>query len=103
DYTLSNPFGASAPARISINVNPRPVAPALNASAIAGTVLNVDLTTTARGGPFTAANVVSVSPAEAGTASISASGTGYTLAFTAAATFGGAVRITYTLSHAFAT
>ncbi|WP_425604150.1 putative Ig domain-containing protein [Stenotrophomonas pavanii] len=103
DYTLSNPFGASAPARISINVNPRPVAPALNASAIAGTVVNVDLTTTARGGPFTAANVVSVSPAEAGTASISASGTGYTLAFTAAATFGGAVRITYTLSNAFAT
>ncbi|AEM49468.1 outer membrane autotransporter barrel domain protein [Stenotrophomonas maltophilia JV3] len=103
DYTLSNPFGASAPARISVNVNPRPVAPALTASAIAGTMVNVDLTTTARGGPFTAANVVSVSPAEAGTASISASGTGYTLAFTAAATFGGAVRITYTLSNAFAT
>ncbi|WP_313415010.1 putative Ig domain-containing protein [Stenotrophomonas sp.] len=103
DYTLSNPFGASAPARISVNVNPRPVAPALTASAIAGTVVNVDLTTTARGGPFTAANVVSVSPAEAGTAIVSASGTGYTLAFTAAATFGGAVRITYTLSNAFAT
>ncbi|WP_294990045.1 putative Ig domain-containing protein [uncultured Stenotrophomonas sp.] len=103
DYTLSNPFGASAPARISVNVNPRPVAPALTASAIAGTAVNVDLTTTARGGPFTAANLVSVSPAEAGTASISASGTGYTLAFTSAATFGGAVRITYTLSNAFAT
>lgn len=103
DYTLSNPFGASAPARISVNVNPRPVAPALTASAIAGTVVNVDLTTTACGGPFTAASVVSVSPAEAGTASVSASGTGYTLAFTAAATFGGAVRITYTLSNAFAT
>jgi large repetitive protein len=103
DYTLSNPFGVSAPARVSVTVNPRPVAPALTASAIAGRVVNVDLTSTARGGPFTAANLVSVSPAEAGTASISASGTGYTLAFTAAATFGGAVRITYTLSNAYAT
>ncbi|MGF6418916.1 outer membrane autotransporter protein [Stenotrophomonas sp. AN71] len=103
DYTLSNPFGVSAPARISVTVNPRPVAPALTATAIAGRVVNVDLTSTARGGPFTAANVVSVSPADAGTATIAASGAGYTLAFTSAATFGGAVRITYTLSNAYAT
>ncbi|MHC1654666.1 putative Ig domain-containing protein [Stenotrophomonas maltophilia] len=103
DYTLSNPFGASAPARISVTVNPRPVAPALTATAIAGRVVTVDLTSTARGGPFTAANLVSVSPADAGTATITASGAGYTLAFTSAATFGGAVRITYTLSNAYAT
>lgn len=103
DYTLSNPFGASAPARISVTVNPRPVAPALTAAAIAGRVVTVDLTSTARGGPFTAANLVSVSPANAGTATITASGAGYTLAFTSAATFGGAVRITYTLSNAYAT
>ncbi len=103
EYTLSNPFGASAPARISVTVNPRPVAPALTATAIAGRVVNVDLTSTARGGPFTAAAVVSVSPADAGTATITASGAGYTLAFTSAATFGGAVRITYTLSNAYAT
>lgn len=103
DYTLSNPFGASAPARISVTVNPRPVAPALTATAIAGRVVNVDLTSTARGGPFTAANLVSISPADAGTATITASGAGYTLAFTSAATFGGAVRITYTLSNAYAT
>lgn len=103
EYTLSNPFGASAPARISVTVNPRPVAPALTATAIAGRVVNVDLTSSARGGPFTAAAVVSVSPADAGSATITASGAGYTLAFTPAATFGGAVRITYTLSNAFAT
>lgn len=103
EYTLSNPFGASAPARISVTVNPRPVAPALTATAIAGRVVNVDLTSSARGGPFTAAAVVSVSPADAGSATITASGAGYTLAFTSAATFGGAVRITYTLSNAYAT
>ncbi len=103
DYTLSNPFGASAPARISVTVNPRPVAPALTATAIAGRVVTVDLTSTARGGPFTAATLVSVSPADAGTATITASGAGYALAFTSAATFGGAVRITYTLSNAYAT
>ncbi len=103
EYTLSNPFGASAPARISVTVNPRPVAPALTATAIAGREVKVDLTSTARGGPFTAAAVVSVSPADAGSAIITASGAGYTLAFTSAATFGGAVRITYTLSNAYAT
>lgn len=103
EYTLSNPFGASVPAPVRVTVNPRPVAPALTATAIAGRVVNVDLTSTARGGPFTAAAVVSVSPADAGTATISASGAGYTLAFTSAATFGGAVRITYTLSNAYAT
>ena len=103
EYTLSNPFGASAPARISVTVNQRPVAPALTATAIAGREVTVDLTSGARGGPFTAAAVVSVSPADAGSATIAASGAGYTLAFTSAATFGGAVRITYTLSNAFAT
>ncbi|WP_439449035.1 putative Ig domain-containing protein [Stenotrophomonas sp. ATs4] len=103
EYTLSNPFGASAPAPVRVTVNPRPVAPALTAIVIAGRVVNVDLTSTARGGPFTAAAVVSVSPADAGAATISASGAGYTLAFTSAATFGGAVRITYTLSNAYAT
>lgn len=103
EYTLSNPFGASAPARISVTVNPRPVASALTATAIAGREVKVDLTSTARGGPFTAAAVVSVSPADAGNATITASGAGYTLAFTSAATFGGAVRITYTLSNAYAT
>ncbi|MEG0182733.1 MAG: putative Ig domain-containing protein [Stenotrophomonas sp.] len=102
DYTLSNAFGASAPARVTVTVNPRPVAPALTATAIAGAAVTVDLTTSARGGPFTAASVVSVSPAEAGTATITGSAGSYSLVFTSAAAFGGAVRISYTLSNAFA-
>ncbi|ODU66499.1 MAG: hypothetical protein ABT16_01590 [Rhodanobacter sp. SCN 65-17] len=103
DYTLSNAFGTSQPAHVTLAVNPRPVAPALNAKTIAGVTVQVDLTTAARGGPFTAANVVSIMPANAGTATVRSSNGGYTLAFTPAATFGGVAKVTYTLSNAFAT
>lgn len=103
DYTLSNAFGTSQPAHVTLTVNPRPVAPALTAKTIAGVTVEVDLTTGAHGGPFTAANVVSIMPANAGTATVSSSNGGYTLAFTPAATFGGIAKVTYTLSNAFAT
>jgi len=103
DFTLSNAFGASQPAHATITVNARPVAPNLTASVIAGTTVQVDLTTTAHGGPFTDAKVVSVSPANAGTATVKSSNGGYTLSFTAAPTFGGMAQISYTLSNAFAT
>jgi uncharacterized protein YhjY with autotransporter beta-barrel domain len=103
DYTLSNAFGTSQPAHVTLTVNPRPVAPTLTAKTIAGATVQVDLTTGAHGGPFTAANVVSIMPANAGTATVSSSNGGYTLAFTPAATFGGIAKVTYTLSNAFAT
>lgn len=103
DYTLSNAFGTSQPAHITLTVNPRPVAPALTAKTVAGATVQVDLTAGAHGGPFTAANVVSIMPANAGTATVSSSNGGYTLAFTPAATFGGIAKVTYTLSNAFAT
>jgi outer membrane autotransporter protein len=103
DFTLSNPFGTSQPAHATITVNARPVAPNLTASVIAGTTVQVDLTTTAHGGPFTDAKVVSVSPANAGTATVKSANGGYKLSFTAAPTFGGMAQISYTLSNAFAT
>ncbi|HTM83619.1 MAG TPA: putative Ig domain-containing protein, partial [Mycobacterium sp.] len=103
DYTLSNAFGTSQAAHVTLTVNPRPVAPALTATAAAGTTVQVDLTTGAHGGPFTAAKVVSISPAHAGSATIASTGGGYTLAFTSAASFDGVVQITYTLSNAYAT
>ncbi|KQX97256.1 hypothetical protein ASD22_08165 [Rhodanobacter sp. Root480] len=104
DYTLSNAFGTSAPAHVTLTVNPRPVAPALTATATAGTTVQVDLTAAAHGGPFTAAKVVSVSPVNAGTATITATDAGhYTLAFAADPAFGGVAQIIYTLSNAFAT
>lgn len=103
DFTLSNAFGVSAPARATITVNPIPVAPALSAQVLAGSSVQVDLTTAAHGGPFTGAAVVSVSPANAGTASIHATANGYALQFTAGTTFGGVAQVSYTLSNAYAT
>ena len=102
DYTVSNPFGASKPAHVTLTVNPMPVAPSLAATVIAGKTVQVDLTTTAHGGPFTGAKVVSVSPSNAGSASIAASAGGYTLSFTAAPTFSGSASLSYTLSNAYA-
>jgi uncharacterized protein YhjY with autotransporter beta-barrel domain len=104
DFTLSNAFGASQPAHVTITVNARPVAANLTASVIAGTSVQVDLTTTARGGPFTGARLVSISPSNAGSATVQSSANGgYTLSFTAAPTFGGVAQVSYTLSNAFAT
>ena len=103
DYTLSNAFGASKPAHVALTIDGVPVAPTLEATTIAGSTVQIDLTTSAHGGPFTAATLVSVSPANAGSATIKASGTGYTLSYTAAPTFGGAAVLRYTLSNAYAT
>jgi uncharacterized protein with beta-barrel porin domain len=104
DFTLTNAFGTSQPAHVAVTVNARPVAQNLTASVIAGTTVKVDLTTTAHGGPFTDAKLVSISPANAGSASVQPSANGgYTLSFTAAPTFGGMAQISYTLANAFAT
>jgi uncharacterized protein with beta-barrel porin domain len=104
DFTLTNAFGVSQPAHVAVTVNARPVAQNLTASVIAGTTVKVDLTTTAHGGPFTDAKLVSISPANAGSASVQPSANGgYTLSFTAAPTFGGMAQISYTLANAFAT
>lgn len=102
-YTLSNAFGASAPAQVTITVNPVPVAPSLSASTEAGRAVQVDVTSAAHGGPFTAAAIVSLSPANAGSASTQASGSGYVVVFTPASTFSGAVQVNYTLANAYAT
>lgn len=102
DYTVSNPFGASKPTHVTINVNPLPVAPTLSSTVIAGRTVQVDLTATAHGGPFTGAKLVSISPSNAGSATIQANASGYALSFTAAATFSGSAQLSYTLSNAFA-
>jgi uncharacterized protein with beta-barrel porin domain len=104
DYTLSNPFGTSQPAHITITVNPVPLPAALTANVVAGRTVQVDLTSAAHGGPFTAATLIAVSPASAGHANIHNSGTsGYTLEFTAANTYSGQAQVSYTLSNAYAT
>ena len=102
EYTVSNPYGASAPAHVTLTVNPLPVAPSLAGSVIAGTSVQVNLTATAHGGPFTAAKIIAVSPSNAGTATVQSTANGYVMAFTAAPTFGGSAQVSYTLSNAYA-
>ncbi len=106
-YTLNNAYGASAPITATITINQVPVAVSRRVSANAGVAAVVELTTDATGGPFTAATLVSLSPATAGTATIAPSGSGasagYRLTFTPAATFAGTATATFILSNAFAT
>ncbi|WP_353098267.1 putative Ig domain-containing protein [Stenotrophomonas lactitubi] len=106
-YTLNNAYGASAPIATTITINQVPVAVSRRVSANAGVAAVVELTTDATGGPFTAATLVSLSPASAGTATVAPSGSdasaGYRLTFTPAATFAGTATATFTLSNTFAT
>ncbi|GLQ45169.1 hemagglutinin [Dyella lipolytica] len=102
-YTLTNAFGVSLPATVTVTVDPRPIVVSQNVSAIAGKSVQVNLTQGATGGPFTSAALVSVSPASAGNAQIVQGSGGYQLAFTSAPTFSGAAIVTFTLSNAYAT
>lgn len=76
-----------------------PVAISRRISVDAGKQVVVDLTEGATGGPFTAAALVSASPATAGPASIS----GTQLTFAPDITFEGTATVVFTLSNAFAT
>ncbi|GFZ88536.1 putative Ig domain-containing protein [Dyella caseinilytica] len=102
-YTLSNAFGASQPATVTVTVNPRPMIAPQNISSIAGRSAQVNLTQGANGGPFTAATLVSLSPSSAGNARIVPISGGYQLDFTSSPTFSGAAVVTYTLSNMYAT
>lgn len=101
-YVANGPGGASAPATVSVTVNPVPVAVSRQVDAVAGVPVRVDLTAGATGGPFTAATLVSLSPASSGTAVIAVAGGGYELTFTPDSAFAGRATVTFTLSNAFA-
>lgn len=104
DFVLGNAHATSQPARVTVTIQPRPVAPTLNATAIAGATIKVDLTAPAHGGPFTAATLVSISPAIAGIGSIeNNAGGGYALNFSAAPDFAGTAQVAFTLANAHAT
>jgi len=117
-YALINTAGTSAPIPVTVNVNAVPIAVAQKQAATSsGQAVSVDLTEGATGGPFTAASLVSVVPANAGTATIvqkavqtpagvkspAAAASTYVMNFTPSATYGGQAVLTYTLSNAFAT
>ncbi|PLC43482.1 autotransporter outer membrane beta-barrel domain-containing protein [Ralstonia pickettii] len=117
-YALINTAGTSAPIPVTVNVNAVPIA-VVQKQAItsSGQGVSVDLTEGATGGPFTGATLVSVVPANAGTATIvqkavqtpagvrspAAAASTYVLNFTPSGTYSGQAAITYTLSNAFAT
>ena len=107
EYVAISAGGRSAPATVTVQVtaNPRPTATSHYARMLAGTMVNVTLTNGAFGGPFTGAQLVSMSPANAGTTSIAraASGTGYVLTFVPDRAFTGDVLVLYTLSNAVGT
>lgn len=102
-FTLTNAFGVSAPATVTIHLNPIPIAVARSATVLSGNNVMVDLTTGASGAPFNAASIMTVTPSTAGTAVIRIAGTVYQMSFTAAAKFTGAATVSYTLSNAYAT
>lgn len=102
-YTVSNAFGISQPATVTVTVEARPVAVALSATVNAGQTVQVDLTAGARGGPFTDASVVSLTPAQSGHGSIVKTATGYRLDFASAAAFSGQAQLVYTIANAYAT
>jgi outer membrane autotransporter protein len=102
-YTLSNAFGASLPATVTVTVDPRPIITSQNVTSVAGRSVQVNLTQGAAGGPFTAATLVGISPATAGRVSIAQASGGYMLDFTSSPTFSGVATVTFTLSNAYAT
>lgn len=102
-YTLSNAYGTSAPVTSTVAVDPLPMVSTLHATTPMGIAVDVDLTGGASGGPFTAAEVVSVAPAGAGTATIATAGSGdYRLTFTPASGFLGVASVVFTVSNAHA-
>ncbi|SPA15965.1 conserved exported hypothetical protein [Cupriavidus taiwanensis] len=116
-YALVNSAGTSAPVPVTVTVNAVPVPVAQRqVSTLAGRPVDVDVTEGATGGPFTGAAIVSVVPADAGTASVASAApktpaadgkqvaaTAYTINFAPAAAFAGTAVVTYTLSNAVAT
>ncbi len=106
-YTATGPGGTSAPATVAVTVNPLPVAVSRKLTANAGVAVEVDLTEGATGGPFTAATIMSLSPANAGTTSVARVGSGdaarYVLTYTPAAAFSGLATLRFTLGNAYAT
>ncbi|WP_373377784.1 putative Ig domain-containing protein [Cupriavidus nantongensis] len=116
-YALVNSAGTSAPVPVTVTVNAVPVPVAQKqVSTLAGRPVDVDVTEGASGGPFTGAAIVSVVPADAGTATVASAApktpaaggkelaaTAYTVNFVPAAAFAGTAVVTYTLSNAVAT
>ncbi|QNH19263.1 Calx-beta domain protein [Xanthomonas sp. GW] len=117
-YTATGAGGTSAPATVTLTVNARPVAASVTMQAVSGEAQTVDLTRNATGGPFVAAALVAIMPANAGTATITrsggaaaagvptaaaADGPSFMMTFTPNPAFSGQATVRFTLSNAYAT
>ncbi|WP_380787837.1 putative Ig domain-containing protein [Sphingomonas sp. R86521] len=101
----TGPGGRSAPATVAVTVlGSAPVAATLSASTGQNVPVTIDLTTQARGAPYTAAAIVSVGPAAAATAALIEGGSvdnrTYQLRITPDSRYSGTIVVTYTLSNA---
>ncbi|WP_448665067.1 Ig-like domain-containing protein [Sphingomonas sp. CJ20] len=95
-FVAVGPGGTSTPGTVSITVSgTAPTAAPKTAVTGDGQMVSVDLTAGATGGPFVAATIVSMTPADAATAKIVENGSGdsktYRLEVTPKARFGGSV------------
>ncbi|MBL0969243.1 MAG: putative Ig domain-containing protein [Brevundimonas sp.] len=101
----SDANGFSVQSALTIVVAPSAVTAApITVEILQGQSTTVDLTTGANGGPFTGANLVSLTPASSAEAVISNPSAGqYSLTITPASTFSGRLTATYTLSNASST
>ncbi|MCM2397654.1 putative Ig domain-containing protein [Rhizobium sp. S95] len=115
--TVTDTYGATTSASVILAIGDAlPVAPSMSSVTTSGLTTTVDLTEGATGGPFTGADLVSLSPPSAGTATIILGDTAavdssaaiasairegrYRLRFTASPTFSGNAVATYTLTSA---
>ncbi|GGP22624.1 IPT/TIG domain-containing protein [Silvimonas iriomotensis] len=97
-YTATNAAGTSAAATVTLQVMlPAPVLGAVNATAVSGQTLTLDVGAVATGGPFTGLTITS-QPAN-GTATVQ----GNTIVYASTATFTGSAAIGYALSNAWGT
>ena len=102
DYVVDLPFGSSAAGRIDLTSNLAPGAQALTAETLQGVPITVRISNTV-GGPFTGAAVVSINPANAGTAVVTGDGAEWNLTFTPDEGFSGQAVTTFSLTNAAGT
>ncbi len=105
-YTLAGP-GGSAEATVTVTVGAIPVARSRSLHAVAGVPMDIDVTEGATGGPFAAATLVTIVPANSGTADIAQVGSGanarYVMTFFPLPDYAGTAAVTFTVDNGFAT
>lgn len=105
-YTLTGP-GGSAQATVTVTVGAIPVARSRSLHAVAAVPMDIDVTEGATGGPFTAATLVTIIPANSATADIALVGSGanarYVMTYFPLPNYTGTAAVTFTVDNGFAT